>query len=140
LRYLLVLVLVLALGGCTLREKDTDLAQQCQSAKDIMATGLPVEEFKPDPAPPLPTDVLDPRGKQTGGDILVAAVADADPKELKDQLTKAVTERGWNTAGATIDGPDGSFVTTYRGPDIQGNVTLLPCMDDPLVVFTQQGK
>ena len=140
MRYLLVLGLLLVLGGCTLKEPNTDLARQCQSAKDIMATGLPVEEFKPNPAPPLPTDVLDPRGKQTGGDIQVAAVADADSKELKDQLTKAVTARGWNTAGATLDGPDGSFVTTYQGPNIQGNVTLLPCMDDPLVVITQQGK
>jgi hypothetical protein len=140
LRYLLLVVLLLALGGCSLKEKDAGLARQCQGAKDIMATGLPVEEFKPDPAPPLPTDVLDPRGKQNGVDIEVAAVADAEPQELKDQLTKAVTDRGWQTTAPIVEGPDGSFSTSYQGPNIHGNVTLLPCMDDPLVVFSQQGK
>ncbi|MBP2323050.1 hypothetical protein JOF56_003435 [Kibdelosporangium banguiense] len=141
MRFVLVALLVLALGGCSIKEKDPTLEQKCQSAKDIMATGLPVEEFKPDPVPPLPTDVIDPRGKQKGTDIQVAAVADAEPLELKSQLAKAVTERGWSsTAQEAAAGPEGEFTATYQGPNIHGDVTLLPCMDDALVVFNQQGK
>ncbi|MET0233974.1 MAG: hypothetical protein ABW224_04980 [Kibdelosporangium sp.] len=141
MRFVLVALLVLTLGACSLKEKDPNLEQRCQSAKDIMATGLPVEEFKPDPVPPLPSDVIEPRGKQNGADIQVAAVVYADPQELREQLAKAVTERGWSTTvGNTPTSPNGEFSTTYQGPNIHGNVTLLPCMDDALVVFTQQGK
>jgi hypothetical protein len=141
LRFVLVALLILTLGGCSLREQDPTLEQKCQSAKDIMATGLPVEEFKPDPEPPLPSDVIEPRGQQKGQEIKVAAVADADLQEIKDQLAKAVTERGWSTTVAeTPASPNGELTTTYEGPNIHGNVTLLPCMDDALVVFSQQGK
>lgn len=141
MRFVLVALLILTLGACSLKEKDPTLEQKCQSAKDIMATGLPVEEFKPDPVPPLPSDVIEPRGKQDGADIRLAAVADADPQEIKDQLAKAVTERGWSTTVAeTPASQNGEFTTTYQGPNVHGDVTLLPCMDDALVVINQQGK
>jgi hypothetical protein len=141
LRFVLVALLILTLGACSLKEKDPTLEQKCQSAKDIMATGLPVEEFKPDPVPPLPSDVIEPRGQQKGEEIRLAAVADAGLQEIKDQLAKAVTERGWSTTATQMPAtPDGEFTATYQGPNIHGNVTLLPCMDDALVVFNQQGK
>jgi hypothetical protein len=141
LRFVLVALLILTLGACSIKEQDPTLEQKCQSAKDIMATGLPVEEFKPDPVPPLPPDVIEPRGKQNGADIQVAAVVDADPQEIKEQLAKVVTERGWSTTAAEAPAsPNGEFTTTYQGPNIHGDVTLLPCMDDALVVVNQQGK
>jgi hypothetical protein len=141
LRFVLVVLLMLTLGACSLKEKDPTLEQKCQSAKDIMATGLPVEEFKPDPVPPLPSAVIEPRGQQKGEDIQVAAVADADPQVIKEQLAKAVTARGWSTSAAeTPASPNGEFTASYEGPNIHGDVTLLPCMDDALVVFNQQGK
>jgi hypothetical protein len=142
LRFVLVALLIFTLGACSLKEKDPTLEEKCQSAKDIMATGLPVEEFKPDPVPPLPSDVIEPRGKQKGEEIKVAAVADADPQVIREQLAKAVTERGWSTTSAaeTPASPNGEFTATYDGPNIHGDVTLLPCMDDALVVFNQQGK
>lgn len=133
----LVIVLALVLAGCAAPVRDQDKVQKCQGAKDVMATGLPVDEFKPDPVPPLPDDsVQDPRGKQTGDMVEVAAVIDADPQVVKDGIAKAVSARGWSARGE-----DGSMFSYESPSGLKGDVKLVLCDDDDsFVVFKQQGK
>ncbi|ALG13439.1 hypothetical protein [Kibdelosporangium phytohabitans] len=135
----LVMALALVVAGCAAPVRaDSDRVQKCQGAKDVMATGLPVDEFKPDPVPPLPADsVQEPRGKQTGETVEVAAVIDADPEVVKRDIAKVVTARGW----AEGDQEPGAMVT-YRSPTgLTGDVRLVLCDDeDDFVVFRQQGK
>ncbi|WP_125727951.1 hypothetical protein [Kibdelosporangium aridum] len=133
----LVIVLALVLAGCSAPVRDLDKVQKCQGAKDVMATGLPVDEFKPDPEPPLPSDsVQDPRGKQKGDSVEVAAVIDADPQVVKESIAKAVSARGWSAKS------DNGSMVSYESPSgLKGDVKLVLCDDeDDFVVFTQQGK
>nr|WP_042195267.1 hypothetical protein [Kibdelosporangium sp. MJ126-NF4]CEL21876.1 hypothetical protein [Kibdelosporangium sp. MJ126-NF4]CTQ92656.1 hypothetical protein [Kibdelosporangium sp. MJ126-NF4] len=135
---ILVILLALVLAGCaTPVRADSDKMQKCQGAKDVMATGLPVDEFKPDPVPPLPVDsVQEPRGKQKGDAVEVAAVIDADPELVKQEIAKVVTARGWT------QGEQNGSLVTYRSPSgLTGDVKLVLCGDeDDFVVFKQQGK
>ncbi|ONI84427.1 hypothetical protein ALI144C_14800 [Actinosynnema sp. ALI-1.44] len=132
------MALVLVAAGCAGPVRaDSDRARTCQGAKDVMATGLPVDEFKPNPVPPLPDDsVQEPRGKQTGETIEVAAVIDADPEVVKQDIAKVVTARGWT------HGDQNGSIITYRSPSgLTGDVKLVLCDDeDDFVVFRQQGK
>ncbi|MCE7006265.1 hypothetical protein LWC34_25995 [Kibdelosporangium philippinense] len=131
-----LIALVLVLAGCTAQAQDSDKVQKCQGAKNVMATGLPVDEFKPDPVPPLPDTVQDPRGQQKGESIEVAAVIDADPQVVKDDIAKAVSARGWSATGGT-----GSMISYASPSGLKGDVRLVLCDDDDdFVVFTQQGK
>ncbi|CAM4107979.1 hypothetical protein KIPE111705_40690 [Kibdelosporangium persicum] len=135
--WLLGIVLAVVLAGCSAPVRDPDKTQKCQGAKDVMATGLPVEEFKPDPVPPLPDDsVQDPRGKQTGDTVEVAAVLDDEPEVVKQGIARAVSARGWSAKG------DNGSTLTYESPSgLRGDVRLVLCDDeDSFVVFTQQGK
>lgn len=134
----LAVLLALVVAGCAAPVRaDSDKVQKCQGAKDVMATGLPVDEFKPDPVPPLPGDsVQEPRGKQTGETVEVAAVVDADPEVVKQDIAKVVSARGW-TAGVRT----GAMIAYHSPSGLTGDVRLVLCDDeDDFVVFRQQGK